>query len=364
VSAELALANYVQGATFADVGVLRMFEGSQLRRAVSSRVLVRDARMPPVAVQRHSADVQSTAYVMNIQHDSDYIRTPFGTVPPSIFLRFFQIAPDNFDFIAIVGPGDTFRPNFYAGVRNGTRGLGIGTFDTGLTFGSAARLQGVIHLTSNWWFDLSDYLLLHEIGHRWSHYSRGTLFETGLSHWPIASTGDGIMGSPGRALGGTAGSSGTQYMLEPLPSGDAVVRCSQGRAGFSYAGQGFNAFELYFMGLLPADSVPPALVVRNQPTTPVNCGSIVAGPIDTVRVTDVVAFEGQRLPDVAQSQRAFSLATIVLSVDRLLTADEMAYFDYAARRGESRSPISDPITNRLPFFLATGARATLSTRIR
>jgi hypothetical protein len=50
----------------------------------------------------------------------------------------------------------------------------------------------------------------------------------------------------------------------------------------------------------------------------------------------------------------------------LLTAEEMAHFDYLAARGEARTPqfSGDATRAFLPFYLATGTRASLTTRIR
>ena len=59
------------------------------------------------------------------------------------------------------------------------------------------------------------------------------------------------------------------------------------------------------------------------------------------------------------------MASIILSADRLLTEDEMAFFDYMAARGEATNEL--PYTLGLasgitkPFYLATQGLGTLST---
>jgi hypothetical protein len=59
------------------------------------------------------------------------------------------------------------------------------------------------------------------------------------------------------------------------------------------------------------------------------------------------------------------MASIILSVGGLLTADEMTFFDHMSARGQATSEL--PFTSGFlsgttkPFFLATDGRATIST---
>ncbi len=91
------------------------------------------------------------------------------------------------------------------------------------------------------------------------------------------------------------------------------------------------------------------------------------GQVATVTVEDVIAADGPRVPAYPDAQNAFIEATIVVTMDRLLTASEMSFFDYFAARGESSTPLSysDRFESgtTLPFALATGGRASLSTSL-
>jgi hypothetical protein len=121
------------------------------------------------------------------------------------------------------------------------------------------------------------------------------------------------------------------------------------------------------MGLVSTSGVRPHIVFRDQ-SMQVQPNSILPGPVDTVRIADIVAANGARSPSAAVAQRDFRIATVVLSRGRLLTPDEMAFFDHMAARGASENVLQyTQGTSRgetKPFYLATGQRARLITRVR
>jgi hypothetical protein len=130
----------------------------------------------------------------------------------------------------------------------------------------------------------------------------------------------------------------------------------------------FNDLELYFMGLLPGDSVAQHVVFLNQAQqNQFKPGGILSGTLDTVTVAKIVARDGPRLPPVATSPKSFRVATIVLSRNSLLSNSEMSFFEHLAARGEARQPVPYSMGGvsgvSLPFFLATGGRATLVTNL-
>ncbi len=91
------------------------------------------------------------------------------------------------------------------------------------------------------------------------------------------------------------------------------------------------------------------------------------GPVVPFGVSDIVARHGPRRPDSATAQRRFRLATIVVSIRRPLTQAELDFLDYFAARGKGRKEVSFASGfssgKALPFYLATGRRATLETRL-
>jgi hypothetical protein len=126
----------------------------------------------------------------------------------------------------------------------------------------------------------------------------------------------------------------------------------------------FNDLELYLIGLIPDSEVPTYVVFRDQ-GIPVTAGS--QGEVDTITIQEIIAVNGPRVPDSLASQKDFGLGTIVLSQGRMLSAGEMAFFDHMAARGEANTELfftsgfSSGFTK--PFFVATGQRATLTTKL-
>jgi hypothetical protein len=121
--------------------------------------------------------------------------------------------------------------------------------------------------------------------------------------------------------------------------------------------------------LLPADSVRTHFVFVNQnQTAQVRNNGILVGAVDSIRVEDIIARDGERAPSAATAPREFRIATVVLSSGGMLSQQEMSFFEHMAARGEQRValPYSDGLIRgtTLPFFIATGGRGTLVTRLR
>jgi hypothetical protein len=230
--------------------------------------------------------------------------------------------------------------------------------DAGRALGSATRLKGLIHFPIDGLFDLAETSCIHEIGHQWMSFLKLAALRRGQPHWPLGDVAYGIMGwSP-------PGGQGMEFpfALVPQPNGDYLVQGAP-------AATEFNDLELYLMGLVPKEEVRPHFVFDNQDqASELRPGGTLRGPVTRFTIDDVIAAEGgPRLPAPAEAQKEFRLATIVLSKDRLLSAAEMAFFDHLAARGEATTEL--PFTSgrvqgtTKPFFLATGRRATLSTRV-
>lgn len=83
------------------------------------------------------------------------------------------------------------------------------------------------------------------------------------------------------------------------------------------------------MGMTPASSVGSHFVLRDQSQIDKLASGLLSGPADTFTVNTVIATNGARVPDSAAAQKTFRMATIYVTLDRLATADEMAYFDHA-----------------------------------
>jgi len=354
-SAEQALAGYKSGDDHNFVGYLDVYDGSTRVFRGNLFVNVRDQTMPDVAITRNAADVQSSLHVVNIRQDAV---GPTAPVPVEAIKTFYRSFADVFDFLAVVHAVSYFDNETFTPVRNDTRGLGLSLFDQSAVYGSAGRLQGIINLPIDSFFDLAEKGALHEIGHRFAKYLQLPALTPGGPHWPISDLAYGIMGFsiPPSGEGGDF-----PFELISQPGGDYLVHQTT-------VATAYNDLELYLMGLIPPDAVGSHFVFDNQDqNSQLRDGGVLRGPVTRVTVADVIARDGARSPGVADAQKSFRVGTLVLSAGRLLTASEMAFFDYMAARGEAMSPLTYTSGlargTTLPFYLATGKRASLTTRM-
>jgi hypothetical protein len=149
--------------------------------------------------------------------------------------------------------------------------------------------------------------------------------------------------------------------MTPTGGGDYLL-------GNSTAVPSFNNLELYLMGLAPASEVGSWVVFTNQSQLDqLHSGGVLRGPTTTVTVDQLIAADGERVPAYGAAPTTFREVAVVLSTGRLLTAQEMAFFDLMAARGEARTPLryvagfASGTSN--PFFVATKGRGQLVTRL-
>jgi hypothetical protein len=336
-------------------GVLEVIGGDQTQEHIVV-ANVKDASVPTVNVSTLTPGVQTTEHVLNIRHDA---LNPGGEVAAAVVRTLYDHLADDYSFVAVIEQVDSPKDPFFLAVRNNITGLGLPTLDRGATYGSAARLEGIIHYPRQSDFDPAETDDLHEIAHRWINYSTQPLLTAGRPHWPLSSISHGIMGWHDPVTNAAA-----PFPFEITPLSDGTHRLSA-----TDSPRSFNDVELYFMGLLPADSVRTHFVFVNQnQTAQVRNNGILVGAVDSIRVEDIIARDGERAPSAATAPREFRIATVVLSSGGMLSQQEMSFFEHMAARGEQRValPYSDGLIRgtTLPFFIATGGRGTLVTRLR
>ena len=345
---------YVSGTLHHFVGRLDYRTSTNAQIKLTNLVLnVRDAGMPDVAVTSLGADAQRTPYVLNLRADT-------ATIGPyaSVVARTLQLlGGDKVDFVAVVATVNSNNNRYFAGLRNDVRGIGLSEFDNSRAWGGAGRLRGTIAFPLDNFFDGAEQGFIHEHGHAWVNFATDPVLRAGSPHWPLSTMAHGIMGF---SVGGAGGEGGSfPWLLTPL--GDGTVRVTADPPPIM-----FTPLDLYVMGLLSPDSVPANLIL--PPSTGAN--SLATGqilPATTYTINDYIAGMGARVPPSTTSQKQFATACVVLSYGRLLTPSEMAFFDYASARAETRTPLTTVdglATETAPgFFLATGGRATLTTRL-
>lgn len=314
---------------------------------------VRDVSVPGAEVRALAPGVQSSAHVVNIRYDDLFVGS---TIPTAVLRAFYDEFTDDYTFVAVVSQVSAPRERSYQPVRNTTRGLGQQLFDNGSTYGSAAKLEGIIGYPDAAFFDLAETGNLHDIAHRWMNWSTVSSIAIGKPHWPLSTFANGVMGFQdafGRRV--------LPFVFTKQPDDTYRVDVAE-------TPRRFNDLELYYMGLLPGDSVAQHVVFLNQAQqSQFRQGGVLSGTLDTVTVAKIVARDAARVPSSTTSPKSFRLTTIVLSRNGLLSNSEMSFFEYMAARGEAREPLPYSMGGSsgttLPFYLATGQRATLITSL-
>jgi hypothetical protein len=335
------------------VGFLKTFEGTTLNEQLNVFVDVLDENIPSVVVATLASGVRSTRYVANIWMPN--LPLAYDSQLQAIAQQFYQYFPDDFDFLNIVfalpgfrgGGGSGNRYHFQ--VKNAVFGIGSSQLNNTAFYGSAGRLQGISVFPVPSFFDMGETGSIHELGHQWINYLALPILKQGTPHWPASTLARGVMGLS------IAGSNvGGAFPWDIVPAG----------GGYQYQSAAvtreFNDLDLYLMGLLPPAGVGNHLVAQNQSQQPCQ-GCAVA--VSTVTINDIVGSQGARLPDASTSQKQFRYATLIVTRDRLLSNDELAFFHRFAARGEAAQPL--PFSSGLaqgttkPWAVATKGLSSL-----
>ncbi len=320
--------------------------------SLSSYLSVFDSNLPPTSIIGYADDVQASGHVINIavEDHRDYQSFSVGLNSSDLAKKVYQYFPDDFDFLWRIGAvdsrtGSASAPHF-VNVSNSVEGIGLPIFDATDAYGSGGRLKGIINFDDRGPGPSGGWVLLHEISHNWLAY----LGEPPImadSHWPRYTNLD--RGNLNTKLTKTV-----DYEFNVLGGDLFEVVCLSKE---EWPPIEFSFMELYLMGLVLPTQVPSYVVLDNQ-TPRDNCGSHEPGEI--VTVNGVVNTYGERIPGHQTSQKDFTMATIVLSLGRLLNEDEMAYYEFLSSQNTSLAANG---TGALRFFEATKGLGTLSTRV-
>jgi hypothetical protein len=340
------------------VGFLDIFQGGTFVR-INEFIGVVDENVFDIGgeIQNLGDMLRISPHVVNVWSPNRTPGVPSDAEIRSITQQFYQVFHDEYDFLNLVFALPSSNNNrFHFDVKNEVDGIGLSRFNNTAVYGSNGRLQGINVFPIDTFFDMAATGALHETGHQWINFLTLPILHSGSPHWPVSSLARGIMGFniPGSLEGGNF-----HYNLVPLPNGN--YRLEQ-----TPALDEFIDLDLYLMGLLPASQVGSHIVFANQ-SQQICDGCILSGPVVTVTVDDVIAAQGPRRPDVSTSQKAFRVATIIVTKERPLNDDELALFDYFAARGESTVPL--PFSSGFekgtakPFYLATRGLGSLNTQL-
>ena len=286
---------------------------------------------------------------------------------PALLRAFYLSHSDSFDTVYIwtdfaFDNGSGIAREF--NVRNDTSGIGLRFFDHGLAYGSGAQLSSVITVgnQADWpqnpqahmaGLNSAISIVCHEQGHRWLVYVhfiadgqvKDDLLGRDDSHWSFfvdtRTTGNGTFSSlmEGNAWRNTGG--GTFTTIE---------------SAVNY----FTPLDQYLMGLRRADDVGeiPYLAVDPQlkdllrEKSPFSGFSMTAAGKST-SVTEIVAFEGPRVPDVTTAPKHVRVAFIVLTERGSTTSGATL---------DKISGYRDALVNY--FSTATGGRCSLDASLK
>ncbi|WP_313916958.1 CARDB domain-containing protein [Tahibacter sp.] len=248
-----------------------------------------------------------------IELDGDYAR---GLDAPrmAIARRFYETHADRYDFIVTFTTFEFETSGalaFYNTVRNDVQGIGGTIHDFGSHYGSATKLQGYVDMAAvGRYADApgdsrigsgAHSTLAHEIMHRWgSQVSYRT--ETGA-------TSTALLGQLGVHW---------SYFLDTDASimyGADWVRRSDGSFHSAAVRRRFSPLDLYLAGFASAAEVPPMQLIvggDGSATSLPRLGAISGGTAETVRIEQIIAAEGPRIPDAAHAQKDFRVALILL----------------------------------------------------
>lgn len=330
------------------VGFLRLIgSNGQVIASYNEFINVVDANIPAVAVKERSATARQSTRILNL------LRPITGDLAAEVqgaVRQLYTYLPDDYDFVQVVFSLPQNSGNrYHIDVRHDATGTGQGTSNATAAYGSAGRLLGVNVFPLDTYFDCGEHTFSHEVGHQWINFLKNQRLATGTPHWPYSSAASGIMGF---SIAGSGAGGNFPYSVEAAGPGQARVRIrppSQPKT--------FSDLDLYLMGLLPPSQVQDTLVLNSEPT----CSDCTM-PVTTVTIQDVISVNGPRIPTSSVSQKDFRFATVIVTRDRLLNDDELAFFDYFAARGEARvvlpfaAGLEQGRTN--PFYLATRGLAT------
>ena len=223
---------------------------------------------------------------------------------------------EDVDFLVFLSTFDYTMPEagaqgFYLPVKNDTQGINQPLTNNTAQFGSAGKLQGTIDLGNVTALAGNPYgpnleetitTLNHELMHRFGAYVRFKNQDGSLN--------DALLGKDDAHW---------SYLLDTKGSlmyGNGWKDNKDGTFTATSAKSGFSPLDLYLMGMIPKEQVPPMLLIDNptiDKTKLPNLGDTITGTVKTVTIDDIISAEGQRIPDVSTAQKQFNVGFVLLT---------------------------------------------------
>jgi len=227
--------------------------------------------------------------------------------------EFYRNHADEYDFLVVFSAfefdsGEAVA--FHIGVQNGVEGIGVPIFDNSAEFGSDGKLQGYIDMAAlsryevdplNPEFEFLLNVLSHEILHQWAAKVRFINDE--------GNPDEGLLGKDGSHWSYLLDSNASvEYGAKWRDNGDGSFTATAVRKFFS-------PLDLYLMGLYRADEVPPFTLIENPDIDKTRLPEenvTIEGVPRLVRIEDVIAAEGPRVPAAGEAQTEFRIGFVLL----------------------------------------------------
>ncbi len=272
---------------------------------------------------------------------------------------------DDFDFVFMVlnnpqMPSTTNYAGLFNPINNSITGAGGGFYNYSESFGSGNKLKGTITLPAISF--VKEGPSLHELAHHCAAYIVNTyaLDNNGkqinhYDHWGYSDAGGQLGGFKPEFVTSNLDGIANKYQAGFKGKEEGFGITSNGRNRVPY-----SKIELYLWGLIPKNEVPPLKVYSglSLPLNETRKGVFFANNVKTYTIDDIIAVNGERLPNVNNSQKAFRVLTVIVSVNPVSESEWAIVnndLEWFSKQGD------DGNNDLFNFWEATGGRSTMKT---
>jgi len=299
-----------------DWGKIHKARGERISRGIGGRGEPLDAAARAVGLGAPTTGVFGDLFVIQDPDDSLIVEVAGGQHVLDLigaYKLFREKFGDDYDFINFyldIDSGVVNMGNAQTMIYNDVAGIGKPALNNRADWGTN-RLLAVFHHCH---FNLRT--LLHEFAHQWCSYVNYRLDKDGPAQTLLHQDFVGASGQEQLHWGRWPEKRATcmdydygEWVHNVDGTFQRVVHDPDDPTNDSWFG--FCPLDLYLMGLIPPEEVPPFLIVRNpQPGLDDGTGPYQADAV-SIGIENIRFQEGDRAPDYRQSQRVFHQAVIV-----------------------------------------------------
>ncbi len=280
----------------------------------------RPVKIFPITGGFSAKHLEDREHISIIEFSGNYDKNLNGgeanTEPRALVAQeFYKTHKDNYDFL-VVFTSFEFETGekvwaFASPVRNDVQGIGINQYDNSDLFGSNGKLRSYIDMAalSRTAQDPEDPLF---------EYALSTLAHEVLHTWGIQVKYEDKNGNISENLLGSANSHWS-YLLDTNASLEYGHKWRDNNDG-SYTsvahGTFYSPLDLYLMGFVSKDEVPPFKLLINPEIDRQSYSELnktISAEEQIITINDIIAAEGERVPASSDAQKEFRMAFILLT---------------------------------------------------